>query len=215
VPASEVAAPGTTPSTAQPSRLRRRLLAIAIAVAAVVVVLFLLSRAGSFLIVHKPERSDVIVVLDGEWQKALLLYNQGYAPRILLDASADYRVFGRTEVDLASEFLRNTKLPGMQVCPITGVSTYEEAVDLRRCLQAIGAKSVLVVSPDFETRRVLETFRRRLPQYRWSIAASSAPYHDADQYWKYRSWAKTVLNAWQHYLWWELVERWRADIVLR
>jgi uncharacterized SAM-binding protein YcdF (DUF218 family) len=183
-------------------------------IVAVLVVLFLLSRAGSFLIVHAPEPSDVIVVLDGEWQKALHLHNQGYA-RILLDAGVDHLFYGRTEVELATEFLRSTNLPGVQVCPITGDSTYEEGVDLRRCLEAIDAKSVLVVAPDFETRRVLETFRERLPQYHWSIAASSAPYHDADQYWKYRSWAKTVLSAWEHYLWWELVERWRPDVVLR
>lgn len=194
---------------------RRRALTVLLFIGAALVVLFLLSRAGSFLIVHAPEPSDVIVVLDGMWQKALHLHNQGYAPRILLDAGVDHLFYGRTEVDLATEFLRSTKLPETQVCPITGDSTYEEAVALRRCLQAIGAKSVLVVAPDFETRRVLETFRERLPQYRWSVAASSAPYHDADQYWKYRSWAKTVLNAWEHYLWWELVERWRSDIVLR
>jgi uncharacterized SAM-binding protein YcdF (DUF218 family) len=194
---------------------RRRTLTILLFIGAALVILFLLSRAGSFLIVHAPEPSDVIVVLDGEWQNALHLHNQGYAPRILLDADVDHPVYGRTEVDLASEFVRSAKLPGMQICPITGDSTYEEAVDLRHCLDAIGARSVLVVAPDFETRRVIATFRKRLPQYRWSVAASSAPYHDADQYWKYRSWAKTVLNAWEHYLWWELVERWRSDAVLR
>ncbi|HTV64487.1 MAG TPA: ElyC/SanA/YdcF family protein [Bryocella sp.] len=194
---------------------RRRVIAILLFLLAAVLFLFLLSRAGSFLIVHAPQPSDVIVVLDGMWQKALHLHNQGYAPRILLDAGVDHQFYGRTEVELANEFLRSTNLPEMRVCPITGDSTYEEAVDLRRCLGAIGAKSVLVVAPDFETRRVLATFRKRLPQYRWSIAASSAPYHDADQYWKHRAWAKTVLEAWEHYLWWELVERWRSDAVLQ
>jgi uncharacterized SAM-binding protein YcdF (DUF218 family) len=194
---------------------RRRMLTIVWCILAALLLLVLLSRAGSFLIVHAPERSDVIVVLDGKWQKALQLHNEGYAPRILLDADVEHPIYGRTEVDLASEFLRSARLPGMQVCPITGDSTYEEAVDLRRCLDAMGAKSVLVVAPDFETRRVLATFRKRLPQYCWSIAASSAPYHDADQYWKYRSWAKTVLDAWEHLLWWELVERWRSDAVLQ
>ena len=168
--------------------------------------LFLLARAGSFLIVHAPEPSDVIVVLDGEWPQALKLQKEGYAPKILLDAGTNRQVYGRTEFDLATEFLNSTKPAGMELCPTAAESTLEEAADVQRCLVPLRPRSVLLVASDFDTRRALEIYRARLPQYRWSIAASSAPYHDADQYWKHRSWAKTVLNGWEQYLYWKLID---------
>ncbi|HZP23212.1 MAG TPA: ElyC/SanA/YdcF family protein [Terriglobales bacterium] len=203
-----------TPAAATPRRAGKRLIAIALIAAAALIASFLLSQAGSFLIVHAPEPSDVIVVLDGEWPQAVKLQKEGYAPRILLDAGR-FQVYGRSEFDLATEFLQKEKHPGMELCPTTGDSTYDEAADVERCLAPLHVHSVLLVATNFDTRRALELFRKRLPQYRWSMAASSAPFHDADQYWKHRAWAKTVLNAWEQYLWWKLVDQWRSDMVLR
>ncbi len=214
--ASGVAAPGPrTSSLPKPRRPAKRLLVLALVAAAAFFAIFLLSRAGSFLILHAPERAEVIVVLYGEWPQAVRLQKQGYAPRILLDAGVKRRIYGRTEADLATEFLQSTKPAEMQICLVVGDSTFEEAADVRRCLEPLHARSAVLVASDFDTRRVLSIFRKRLPQYHWSIAASSAPYHDADQYWKYRSWAKTVLNAWEQFLWWKLVDQWRSDVVLR
>jgi len=192
----------------------KRLVRFSLIAAAALIALFLLSRAGSFLILHAPEPADVIVVLDGEWPQAVKLQKEGYASRILLDAG-NFRVYGRTEFDLAKEFLQKEKPPGMELCLTTGGSTYEEAADVERCLQPLHVHSVLLVATNFDTRRALDLFRKRLPQYQWSIAASSAPFHDADQYWKHRAWAKTVLNAWEQYLWWKLAEQWRSGVVLR
>ena len=200
---------------AKHSRAGWRLVLIGILLALAAVALVLLAHAGSFLTIHAPERSDVIVVLDGEWPQAVKLQKEGYAPRILLDVGINTQVYGRLESDLAIEFLRKEKLTDTQICPVVGGSTYEEVADVRRCLDAVHATSAIIVATNFDNRRVISIFRKRLPQYRWSIAASSAPYHFADQYWKYRSWAKTVLNAWESYLWWKLVEERRADVVLR
>jgi uncharacterized SAM-binding protein YcdF (DUF218 family) len=106
--------------------------------------------------------------------------------------------------------------PGLvEVCPTDQDSTYGEAVDVKRCLETLNISSVLIVTSDFHTRRALDILRKRLPQYRWSVAASSAPYHDADQWWKHRAWAKTVLDEWNQYLWWELVDRERPGVVLK
>ncbi|HUK74109.1 MAG TPA: hypothetical protein VLV47_01395 [Candidatus Bathyarchaeia archaeon] len=217
MPGSEVAASQARgPSkVAKRSRPGRRLIAIGISIALATLALALLAHAGSFLTIHAPERSDVIVVLDGEWPQAVKLQKEGYAPRILLDVGVNRQIYGRMETDLAIEFLQKEKLADTQICPVVGDSTYEEVVDVRRCLNALHATSAILVAPNFNTRRVISTFRTRLPQYRWSIAASSAPYNFAAQYWKYRSWAKTVLNAWEDYLWWKLVEERRADVVLR
>ena len=155
MPGSEVVARNAAPSAlaARPRR-SKRVLGVALLLAIAGVVLFLLSRAGSFLIVHAPEPSDVIVVLDGEWPQALKLQKEGYAPKILLDAGINRQIYGRTEFDLATEFLKSSKPPGMELCPTTAESTLEEAVDVHRCLEALHAKSALLVASDFETRRV-------------------------------------------------------------
>jgi len=217
MPESEVAA-GSEPSTtaiARQPRWRKRAIIAGILALAGLFAFFLVAHAGSFLIVHAPEPADVIVVLDGEWPKGVQLQREGYAPRILLDANVTRLLYGRTDAELAADFLAHNNLPMMEICPTTADSTFAEVVDVRRCLERLHASSALIVASNFDTRRALSIFRKRLPQYRWSIAASSAPYHDADQYWKHRAWAKTVLDAWEQFLWWKLADQWRSDVVLR
>lgn len=215
MPRGEVAQAPLSPAAAKRPRSGLRLALAGLLIALGAVVLYLLSQAGEFLIVSEPEHADVIVVLDGEWQQAIKLQKEGYAKPILLEAATNQAVYGRTEADLAADFLRKMKFPDMQICPIVGETTFEQVVDVRRCMDALHATSALIVAPNFDTRRVIETFRKRLPQYRWSIAASSAPYRDAAQYWKHRSWAKTALNAWEQYLGWKLGDERRPDAVLR
>jgi uncharacterized SAM-binding protein YcdF (DUF218 family) len=82
-------------------------------------------------------------------------------------------------------------------------------------MKKAGATSAIIVTSDFHTRRALEIFRKRLPQYHWSVAASSAPANAAEKYWKHRWWAKTVIDEWEKYLWWEVVDRWRSGVVLQ
>ncbi len=190
-----------------------------IAIGVVCLVILLLSHAGSFLILNAPEHADAILVLeggiDGSYRHALSLQKQGYANRILLDASTSRVLFGKSEAELATEFLDRTSSRVAEVCPTVEDSTFGKAVDVKRCLEQLNISSVLIVTSDFHTRTALSIFRKRLPQYRWSVAASSAPYHDADRWWKHRAWAKTVLDEWEQFAWWELVDRWRADVVLK
>jgi uncharacterized SAM-binding protein YcdF (DUF218 family) len=203
------------PTVAKRPRTGLRLIIAGVVVALAAAIIYVLSQAGEFLIVHEPERADVIVVLDGEWPQAVKLQKEGYAKLILLEAATNQVVYGRTEADLAAEFLAQMKNPDMQICPITGETTFEQVVDVKRCMDSLHATSALIVAPNFDTRRVIETFRKRLPQYHWSIAASSAPARDAAEYWKHRRWAKTVLGAWEQYLGWKLGDARRPDAVLR
>ncbi len=201
--------------------LRKRLplfngLIVSVAIVALVVVL--LAHAGSFLILNAPEHADAMLVLaaaEGSYWHAVKLQKQGYAERILVDASVTRTVYGKAEVDLVTEFLDRTPSRLVEVCPIFQDSTLGEAADVNRCLSPLNISSVLIVTSDFHTRMALSIFQKRLPQYRWSVAAASAPYHYADQWWKHRAWAKTVLDEWEQYAWWELVDRWRADLVLK
>jgi len=182
-------------------------------------VVFLLSKAGSFLVINAPQRSDVLIVLEGgagssRFAQALRLQKIGYAPLILVDADVTRDFYGKSEADLLLDFLHRTKQSAVVVCPTTSDSTYGEAVDVQRCMKQAGAVSAIIVTSDFHTRRALEIFRRRLPHYQWSVAASSAPANAAEKYWKHRWWAKTVIDEWEKYLWWELVDRWRGGVVL-
>ena len=206
----------------QASTFRRKMFSVfsrlIVAIAIVALVIVLLSRAGSFLILNAPEHADAIVVLGGaeaSYRHAVQLQKQGYADRILLDASVTRTLFGKSEADFANEFLDRTPSRVAEVCPTLQDSTFGEAADVKRCLERLNISSVVLVTPDFHTRMALSIFQKRLPQYRWSVAAASSPYHDADQWWKHRAWAKTVLDQWQQFAWWELVDRWRADVVLR
>ena len=182
--------------------------------------LYLLSRVGSFLVIHAPQRSDVMVVLEGglgssRFEQALRLRRAGYAPLILVDADVTRDFYGKSEADILLDFLRRSRLQGVEVCPTVADSTYSEVADVERCMKAAGATSALIVTSDFHTRRALSIFRTRLPQYEWSVAASSWPGNAAEQYWKHRWWAKSVLDEWEKYLWWQAVDRWRSDVVLK
>ena len=188
-------------------------------IAFVVLVIVLLSHAGSFLVLNAPEHADAILVLQGgadgsPYSHAIKLQREGYADRIVLDASVSQTMFGKSEADLATEFLNRTSPGLVEVCPIIQDSTYGEAADVKPCLTGLNISSVLIVTSDFHTRTALEIFQKRLPQYDWSVAASSAPYHNADRWWKHRAWAKTVLYEWEEFLLWELIDRWRPDVEL-
>ncbi|HJU12425.1 MAG TPA: YdcF family protein, partial [Candidatus Binataceae bacterium] len=98
----------------------------------------------------------------------------------------------------------------VHVCPIRADSTRGEAEYIRACLERLHPRSVLIVTSDYHTRRALSIARRMMPQYRWSVAASSDPASFGPQWWKHREWAKINFLEWQRLLWWELAERWRS-----
>jgi hypothetical protein len=172
------------------------------------------AKAGYFLIVDAPRPSDVILVLAGETdrrpQRALDLLAQGYGRRIVLNVPTNAKVFEFTEIDLAQKYIQ--ALPqsaSISICPIDGLSTKDESKDAEKCLQREGAKSVLIVTSDFHTRRALEIFRRELPEYQYSVAAARSDEGFGAKWWTHRQWAKTFFDEWLRLLWWKVVDRWR------
>ena len=222
MPQSEVEVKPTT--WFSPARKKRLLRVVVVAILIVLLVrlaLVPLFRAGSFLVINAPQRSDVLVVLAGgagssRFAQALRLQKKGYAPLVLVDADVTRNYYGKSEGDLVLEYLHRTTNPtAIELCLTMADSTYSEAVDVEKCMQRVKAVSGIIVTSDFHTRRALSIFRKRLPQYEWSVAASSAPANAAEQYWKHRWWAKSVIDEWEKYLWWEVVDRWRPDVVLK
>lgn len=196
------------------ARSRRRI-PLLLAVILLLLICFL-GYAGRLLVVNQPQKSDAIVVLaggrDSRYYKGLQMLDQGYGQVLFLDARTDFIHFGRTPAALGQQFIQSSAgamVKKVSMCPITGDSTFEEAVHVGACLRPTGTRSVLLVTSDYHTRRALQILRHRLPQYQWSVAAAYDSYDFGLNWWQHREWAKTALLEWTKLLWWEVVDRWR------
>jgi hypothetical protein len=190
---------------------RRRILMLVALVAGLV---GLATNAGRFLVIDAPVRSDVILVLAGETEhrpaRALELLDQGYGRRVVIDVPADARSYGFTEVELAGKYVQGLPQAAMvEICPIVGLSTRDESHDAERCLVGAGAKSVLIVTSDFHTRRALSIFRHEIHGASFSTAAARDETQFGTHWWTHRQWAKTCVDEWLRLVWWKAVDRWR------
>jgi hypothetical protein len=172
------------------------------------------AKAGSLLVVDAPRPSDVILVLAGETdrrpKRALELLGQRYGRRVVLDVPTNAKLYEFTQIQLAQKYVQD--LPqgaSVSVCPIDGLSTKDESKDAEKCLAREGAKSVLIVTSDFHTRRALNIYRREVPGHEYSIAAARDGEQFGARWWTHRQWAKTFLDEWLRLLWWEMVDQWR------
>jgi hypothetical protein len=180
----------------------------------IVFILVICAQAGSFLIIDRPRPSDVILVLAGETnrrpQRALQLLSQGYGRHIVLDVPIKSTIYEFTQVQLAQQYIHD--LPqgaSVSICAIEGLSTKAESKDAGKCLAGEKAKSVLIVTSDFHTRRALSIFRRELPQYTYSAAAARDDEQFGANWWQHRQWAKTFVDEWLRLLWWKCSDQWR------
>ncbi len=191
-----------------------RFFQVLVVLALIVVVLG--SHAARFLIVDNEQKSDAIVVLAGDTHmrpvRGLQLLRQGMAPRMFLDAEAGEQIYDQQLTDIAQKYVNSLpEANRISVCPIAARSTVGETGDVGRCLQAISAHRVLLVTSDFHTRRALAIFAQRLPHYQWSVAAASDPARFGVAWWTNREWAKVVFDEWSKLIWWEAVDRWRGS----
>lgn len=194
---------------------KKRLRIVAVVVVAFAVFLW---RSGNWLVVDRPEKSDVIVVLAGDdndvrYWRGLQLLRDGYGQHLFLDAATEWVKYGRRPAEAAADFVRSSAgelASRAGVCPIQGDSTFLEARSVGRCLEPLHPQSVLLVTSDYHTRRARSIFARRLPQYRWSVAAARDPNVYGKRWWRHREWAKIWLGEWERVVWWNLVDRWRS-----
>lgn len=184
--------------------------------AAVVAVVLLVLNAGRVLVVRDLRKADAIVVLNGESDRrpalGVELLRQGYAHRVLLDASQDTRVYHLTQAQIAEEYIRTLppEIAGaVSVCALSALSTREEARQVRHCLDAVGAHSVLVVTSEYHTRRAASIFRHVLSDRTIGVAGAVEPEEFGVLWWRHRQWAKTTVAEWTRLFWWECVDRWR------
>lgn len=186
---------------------------IGVGILATVLLVEFAMHAGRILVVNDPRRSDVILVLAGETEhrpaRALELFDQGYARRVVIDVPSGASVYGFTNLGLAKEYVQH--LPqgaSVEICPIDGLSTKAEALDAEKCLERNHAGRVLIVTSDFHTRRAVSILRHELPAFEFSVAASFDDAQFGARWWSHRQWAKTCVDEWLRLLWWAAVDRW-------
>jgi uncharacterized SAM-binding protein YcdF (DUF218 family) len=183
--------------------------------AVVVIVALVAVLLTPFLVINAPEHADVILVLEGDrgdlrYWSAVGLLRKGYASRIVLDADAAVEKYGRSPVESATEFVNRTTPGQSSVCPINGESTDMEAREVAPCLARLNVHSVLLVTSEFHTRRAISIFRKRLPQYHWSVAAALDPDFSNPKERGYRERRKIAVMEWEKFWWWKVVDQWRA-----
>jgi hypothetical protein len=190
----------------------RKLALLAIVGAAIAFAL----NAGRLLVVRDVRHADAILVLEGETDRrpalGLELMRQGYAPRVLLDASTDARLYHWTRAEIAQQYIRTlppTVAGSVSVCGISALSTMDEAMQARRCLDAVDARRLLLVTSEYHTRRALSVFRHTFPGRSIGVAGALEPDQFGVRWWRHRQWAKVTLAEWTRLVWWQCVDRWR------
>jgi len=144
---------------------------VALVVALIVMIIWTLhgallrSAANQWVVSSRLELADAIVVLGGGLAvrpaAAIELYKEGYSPLILVArATAD----GGREANFARDILLRGGVPSNAIGDIefTLHSTYGETLGALNYVESHGAKSLIIPTEIFSTRRVRWIFERRL-----------------------------------------------------
>ncbi|RHW39537.1 YdcF family protein [Lysinibacillus yapensis] len=123
-----------------------------------VVGLILISIFGkNFLVVNEePVKSDVIIVLsggEGRLEKAASLYDEGYAPQVLLTT---YGEDGFSKQEVMAAGLPDEAL----ILEEEATSTYTNALYSKQIMEKHQLNSAIVVTSDYHTKRTKFIFER-------------------------------------------------------
>jgi uncharacterized SAM-binding protein YcdF (DUF218 family) len=152
-----------------------------------------------------PAKADIAVVLAGDsfghrLEKAAQLVKQGFVPVVLV--SGPPGMYGRTEADLAIEFIEKKGYPAQWFIPFpdNAHSTREEAGFILGELRRRNVHSFLLVTSDYHSARATRIFlaaERSMgyqPQLR-SVIANDEYFH-ANSWWRDRDAQKIVFFEW-------------------
>jgi uncharacterized SAM-binding protein YcdF (DUF218 family) len=160
-----------------------------------------LEAMGHFLVeTQPPEKSDMIVVLGGDWfgnriLKAAELARQGYAPHVLVSGGG--YLYGKYEADMAVPFAvshgYDEKIFIKLLYPAS--STRDEAGAVVPELRRRGVKKYILVTTEFHTRRAGKIFREIGPDLELRVVPSPDTLH-WNNWWMEREGRKTFLLEW-------------------
>lgn len=138
-----------------------------------------------------PRRADFIVLLGGgrvnRVQKAVVLYSQGYAPRVLVSGGPLYGYgIACSTTQLALDDVQRLGLPTeATLLSDEASSTWDEAQRVLQILRQEGARSTLIVTDAQHTRRVRATYRRLQGDLGIELTFIGAePEFQADTWWR-------------------------------
>jgi len=125
-------------------------------VCGIILLMILIIFAGKFLVItEEPRKSDAIIILSGgdyNLEKGLELYNEGYAPFLILSNALD---------DGMMEQLNKAGVPSSSLILETKAdSTYTNALYTKELMIKHQFKSAMIVTPDFHMRRVKYHFEK-------------------------------------------------------
>ena len=162
-----------------------------------------MSAMGSYLIREEaPKKADIALVLSGGSDgmriiTAAGLVKDGYAPLVLVSGPGGN--YGWYECDLAIPFAVKRGFPNSYFAHLEHLahSTAEEAQAVIPELRRRGAKSVLLVTSNYHTRRAANIFRAGAPEITFIPIAAPDKYFTPDGWWHSREGQKTFLTEWE------------------
>lgn len=164
-----------------------------------------LTALASFLTLSQPpERSDLILVLGGDFFGPRVIAGaelgaQGYSSRVMISGPPYH---GRPESDLAVDFLaKKGYRPEMFISvPIQARSTIGEALAVCPELRRLGARRVLIVTSAYHSRRANIVFRVFCPGIRFrSVAAPDSQFAVAN-WWTNPRYREVFFSEWEKIL---------------
>jgi uncharacterized SAM-binding protein YcdF (DUF218 family) len=155
----------------------------------------LLAGAAEAWVVNEPvTKADAIVILGGGLENrpfaAAKLFREGVAPRILyMDVKAgpaEELGIVLSEREQTHRILLSNSVPDAAMTAIGNsvASTYDESRAVRGWMEKTGAKSILIPTDIFHTRRVRWLFHKELPQSAdIHVIATDPRRYDAHNWW--------------------------------
>ena len=147
--------------------MQKKKLILSITATAFVLFLLCFTFIDRWLIIQeKPQKADAIACLGGgigeRLQKVIELYNQGYAPMVILTSAAlsdpEVREFSG---NLTRRFLIHKGVPPQSIISeFDSDSTYSEAKNIKNFMTSKNMCSAIIVSDPYHMRRVRYIFRK-------------------------------------------------------
>jgi uncharacterized SAM-binding protein YcdF (DUF218 family) len=163
--------------------------------------LWLAALGGWLVRTDPPARSDVAVVLAGDRSgyrilKAAEMVRQGFTRTVLV--SGPEELYGYNEADLAIPFaVRNGYPPSWFVAaPNQSHSTQEEAFAMLDVLRKRSARTCLLVTSDYHTRRAGKIYRAAAPDVDFRVVGADTPYFKPSDWWHTREGRKLFFLEW-------------------
>lgn len=159
------------------------------------------AAAGELVYSEAPRRSDVIVVLGGDFRgfrimAATELMQKGYAPQVLVSGAGS--IYGFHESDLAVDYAvrHGAEADRFIKFPYPAVSTRDEAHAVVRQLRSMGVRRFLVVTSNFHTHRAARIFRAEAPDLEMHMISAGNAYFPIESWWKERESRKIFFDEW-------------------